>query len=112
MVSLHVNGARMGFTQAGEPFTGDFRDAGQREFAGQVVFQAMSAFLLGSVHVSAAKDDSFLRRLDGIVEQDAAQEHVQRAKLHLEAALLSIMRMAPFFSVSSFNNTCPYILKL
>ena len=36
MTSLHLNAARIGFTQDGERRVGPFKDAGQRESVGQV----------------------------------------------------------------------------
>jgi len=38
MTSLHLNAARIGHTQDGERQVGPYKDAGQREFVGQVCF--------------------------------------------------------------------------
>ena len=46
MTSLHLNAARIGFTQDGERRVGPFRDAGKREFVGQVRFWAINWDLL------------------------------------------------------------------
>lgn len=110
IVSLHANGARMGLTKAGEPRIGEFRDTGQREFAGQVVLRALSDFFFSLENESSLENSQFLMRLGGIQEQDPVQRHLDRARGHLEAALDTVRQLSSFFLVSFQSKTyfgCP-----
>lgn len=103
MISLHVNGARMGFTKSGDIRVGNFRDAGQREFAGQLVLRAISRFVALATNVTFASGQDYFDKLGSIHGQPVVQKHMAKASLHLEEAVMSVKQLAPFFLVSPLS---------
>ena len=94
MVSLHVNAAKIGFTKEGEQGNGPFRDAGQREFIGQQMVQAISTFYSRYI-ISGVGDD------DGAATDDQAYNNGNSADLLLHDALQTLRQASSFFKASN-----------
>ena len=97
MISLHINADRLGYTQQGDPRVGNFQDTRQREYAGQLVLQAISHFLH---HLSAHRNSSYqLHKLEGIAGLKAAEADSEKADQHISEALNQIQQWSSFFKV-------------
>ena len=88
MVSLHLNAAKLGFTQRGEQRNGPYRDAGQREYIGQQLLQAISQFYHRHILHSTGVDKNV----------EAADISPQEAML--EEAFKTVLQTASFFKVN------------
>ena len=88
VISLHLNAAKIGFTQRGEQRNGPFRDAGHREFVGEQLLQAVSRFYHKRILSRSRVNDDW----------ETADSSV--ADAILEEANRTVKRIAAFFDVS------------
>ena len=93
MVSLHLNAAKIGFTQRGEQRNGPYRDAGQREYIGQQLLQAISQFYHKHILPPIPPDGTY-------ESQNTAGSSPEEAIL--KEAYKTVVRIASFFNVRPF----------
>ena len=89
MVSLHLNAAKIGFTMRGEQRNGPYRDAGQREYIGQQLLQAISQFYHNHILL--------LDSTNGKGEKTESSPH----GAVLKEAYKTFLKIASFFEVST-----------
>ena len=104
----------MGYPKEGDRRVGDFKDAGQREFAGQVTFRALADLILSLSNTPAATDQKFLDTLGDIEQGEAAAAHVHKATGYIADALTAVRNISSFFVVSlaSCTRPCPIFCSL